>query len=131
MTGQMSFDDLPPLDTMVRAGGRNTSQDAAVLAINMLSRNKELALDALVAAGPTGLTDFELAAATGVAQTSIGKRRLDLVRAGLVIDVLDPDTGRPVTRPSPSGAASMVWCATPAGISKALDLHLARTGTED
>jgi len=124
MTGQMSFDDLPPLDHMVRRGGQDTSQGAAVIAIFNLRGNREAALAALAQAGETGLTDFELAAVTGVQQTSIGKRRKELVDHGLVASVLDPATGKPATRPSPSGAPSMVWAATPEGIGRALNAHL-------
>lgn len=126
---QMSFDDLPPLDQMVRTGGQDTSVTAAVISLHSLTRNKELALDALAAAGESGLTDFELADRTGVQQTSIGKRRLELTRDGLVESVIDPATGRPATRPSPTGSPSMVWAATRDGIARALHLHLA-TGTE-
>jgi hypothetical protein len=130
MTGQMSFDDLPALDTMVRRGGRDTSQGAAVIALHSLVGNRALALEQLVLAGAAGLTDFELAARTGVGQTSIGKRRLELVRDGLVVEVIDETTGRPATRPSPTGAPSMVWAATPDGIARALAQNLASTGTE-
>jgi hypothetical protein len=129
MSGQMSFDDLPPLDHMVRRGGQDTSQGAAVIAIFNLKGNREAAMAALAQAGESGLTDFELAAVTGVQQTSIGKRRKELVDLGLVASVLDPTTGKPATRPSPSGSPSMVWRATADGISRALASHLA-TGTD-
>jgi hypothetical protein len=124
MTGQMSFDDLPPLDHMVRRGGQDTSQGAAVIAIFNLKGNREAAMAALAQAGESGLTDFELAAVTGVQQTSIGKRRKELVDLGLVASVLDPAAGKPATRPSPSGSPSMVWRATADGISRALASHL-------
>ena len=124
MTGQMSFDDLPPLDHMVRRGGQDTSQGAAVIAIFNLRGNREAALAALAQAGETGLTDFELADVTGVQQTSIGKRRKELVDHGLVESVLDPATGKPATRPSPTGSPSMVWRATADGISRAIASHL-------
>lgn len=57
----------------------------------------------------TGLTDFELAELTQVAQTSIGKRRGELAQAGLVVATTD-------RRPSPSGAPSIVWRITPTGV---------------
>lgn len=57
---------------------------------------------------PGGLTDFELASVMGRQQTSIGKRRGELVRAGLII-------GTTERRPSPSGSAAIVWKITPEG----------------
>lgn len=59
-------------------------------------------------------TDFELAAATGVQQTSIGKRRGECVKAGWVEAQTD-DTGRKVTRPSDSGSPAIVWQITAKG----------------
>ena len=59
-----------------------------------------------------GLTDFELAARTGVGQTSIGVRRKELQRAGLV----EPTEHR---RPSPSGTPALVWRITEAGSREA------------
>ena len=69
-----------------------------------------LALACLVHAGPDGLTDFELAAMSGKAQTSIGVRRKELCRMGLV-------EGTTRTRPAPSGSPAAVWVATRAGIA--------------
>jgi hypothetical protein len=86
-----------------------------------MSRNKWLALNALVEAGTNGLTDFELEARVGVKQTSIGKRRGDLVKAGLV-----EATG--LFRPSDTGTASGVWCSTPAGYERWLVERGRRTG---
>jgi len=54
---------------------------------------------------PEGLTDFDLAALTGLQQNSIGKRRTELRDAGFV-----EDSGR--RRPAPSGALAIVWTAT-------------------
>ena len=51
---------------------------------------------------PAGLTDFELADLMGRQQTSAGKRRGELVAAGLIVD-----SGR--RRPAPSGAMAIVW----------------------
>ena len=58
---------------------------------------------------PDGLTDFELAAITDTAQTSIGVRRAELVKAGLVI-------GTTERRPSPSGSLAIVWRITSQGV---------------
>jgi DNA-binding MarR family transcriptional regulator len=76
---------------------------------DVLSDHRRRALRALDRAGADGLTDFQLAQATGVGQTSIGKRRLELERLGLVERVMDPATGRPATRPTPSGATAGVY----------------------
>lgn len=64
-----------------------------------------LALAVLTAAGSSGLTDFELAERTGIAQTSIGVRRGELVKAKLVEKTA-------MRRPSPSGSAAIVWRIT-------------------
>ena len=96
-----------------------TSHMAAVVALPNASDNRRRVLAALYAAGTIGLTDFEIETATGIRQTSCGKRRLDLERAGLVqrcmfIDYADM-TLVPGRRPSPTGAPSAVWEITDAG----------------
>ena len=63
---------------------------------------------------PGGLTDFELAELLGRQQTSVGKRRGELVNAGLIIAT----TRR---RKSPSGSPAIVWQITPAGRSTHLE----------
>lgn len=65
-----------------------------------------------------GLTDFELADLTGSAQTSVGCRRAELVKC-------DPPLvmGTTVRRPSPSGAAAIVWKITPQGVAYARKLR--------
>lgn len=65
--------------------------------------HEQLALETL-RANPAGLTDFELAARTGVPQTSIGVRRKSLERQGLVVATQK-------RRPSPSGSMAIVWRA--------------------
>ena len=100
--GQLTLGDAP----MCRTGDPDTAQAAAAEQTPArLSTGRTLALRGL-AQGPA--TDFELAERVGRAQTSIGCRRKDLVRAGLAAD-----TGR--RRPSPSGSPSIVWALTPAG----------------
>lgn len=84
-------------------------------------------LAALVAAGPAGLTDFELEAVTTIKQTSSGKRRGELRDAGLVEPLFVPDAEhpcgkRPVRRLAPSGTPSQVWVVTEAGIKAAARL---------
>jgi hypothetical protein len=85
-----------------------TSHQAAALNARVAEGHRARAERALHAAGPAGLTDFGLADATGLAQTSVGKRRLELLRAGLVCPLFDAD-GKQVTRLAPSGARSLVW----------------------
>jgi hypothetical protein len=83
-----------------------TSHGAALSALPSVATNRQRALDAH-RNHPSGLTDFELAEVTGIAQTSIGVRRHELCKQGC-IEALVVD-GRRVTRPSPSGTPSQVW----------------------
>jgi hypothetical protein len=89
---------------VARSSDPSTSWQAAEIAEINAGTNRALALEALRAAGAAGLTDFQLAEITGVQQTSIGKRRGELVRMGLVV-------GTGETRPSPSGSPALVWRA--------------------
>lgn len=57
---------------------------------------------------PRGLTDYELAAITGLQQNSAGKRRGELMQKGFIEDSL-------TVRPAPSGSMCSVWRITPAG----------------
>lgn len=82
-----------------------TAQKAAKGAAEKAETHRQYALRVL-RNHPEGLTDFALAEICNIQQTSIGKRRLELVRAGLVID-----SGR--RRPSPSGSMAIVWRALP------------------
>lgn len=87
---------------VARRSDPETSHQAAERASSGASTNRALALEALRKAGRAGLTDFELASLTGIAQTSIGVRRGELVRQGLV-------AATPMRRPSPSGSPAIVW----------------------
>lgn len=64
-------------------------------------------------AHPEGLTDFELADEVQSQQTSAGKRRGELVKAGLVEKAMWGDgvvqKREVVKRPSPSGSLAIVW----------------------
>lgn len=105
MTGQLSFADQLSFDQPKhRATDRDTSR-AAPGNEGRLSAHRWAALCALVEGDAT---DFELAERTGVQQTSIGKRRLELVRDGLACDTS-------LRRPSPTGSLAIVWTVTPAG----------------
>lgn len=89
---------------LARKSDPETSHQAAKDATPRAGTHRARALQALREAGPNGLTDFELAERTGIAQTSIGVRRKELADAGYV-----KPTGQ--TRPAPSGSAAMVWRA--------------------
>lgn len=65
---------------------------------------------------PDGLTDFELAERTDTAQTSIGVRRAELVKAGMIVPTLH-------RRPSPTGANAIVWRITSVGVGYIARLH--------
>ena len=93
---------------MVRSSDPETSREAALSVRPTVSAHRERVLDLLTRAGRLGLTDFDLEAKTGVKQTSIGKRRGELAALGVVEPKLD-ESGRPVTRPAPSGRKSQVW----------------------
>lgn len=87
-----------------RTSDPDTSHAAARDARVRAGTHRAKALEALRAAGARGLTDFELAALTGIAQTSIGVRRKELLRAGYV-------EATELRRPAPSGSAAIVWRA--------------------
>lgn len=118
---QLSFEDIhiPPLHlserdqfamTHSRRGDPDTSVTAAQNAHSNAARHRDLALAAHYAHMHTGLTDFELADATGIQQTSIGVRRGDLVRLGFVM-------ATHIRRPSPTGSPAIVWVITNDGIA--------------
>jgi len=88
-----------------------TSHDAAAMATFKANPGRIKALQALWQRDP--LTDFELAAITGLQQTSIGKRRGECAEAGLVEACRNGD--KLVKRPTPSGAKAIAWKLTPAG----------------
>lgn len=74
-------------------------------------------LEALFRAGPMGCTDDELVPTTGLLGDSGGKRRLELLRRGLVIGTGDKRTTR-------RGGNAEVWKITSAG-EDAFRRHLA------
>lgn len=88
-----------------------TSHTAAQHAAVTAGTHRALALRVL-ARYDEGLTDFELAARTNLQQTSIGKRRGELVAMGYVERTAH-------TRPAPSGSPAIVWRITPRGLAVA------------
>ena len=108
MSEQLSF-------TMARTGDPDTSHGAAVIALHGAANNRQLALHHHATTEVDGLTDFELAYLAGVQQTSIGKRRGELVKVGYITRLRNED-GTSVTRPSPTGTPAAVWAITGAGL---------------
>lgn len=99
MNGQLDL-----LDYAARASDPATAHQAAAAHPTTRATDRDRALAALRAAGPDGLTDHELGDRIGRIQTSAGKRRHELMVAGLV-----EWTG--TTRLSPSGSPARVWRA--------------------
>ena len=118
MSALFDADTFEPTVGMSRATDPETSGEAAVIAIGNAAHGRRAVLRQLLAAGPDGLTDFELAERTGVQQTSIGKRRGELRDIGLVTRAFHED-GKRITRPSPTNSPSIVWILTAAGIAEA------------
>lgn len=85
-----------------RVSDPQTSHLAAEVAGRSADTVRARCLIALQQAGDLGLTDFELADRVCRQQTSAGKRRGELVKAGLV-------EFAGITRPAPSGTAARVW----------------------
>lgn len=84
---------------------RKTDPDTSHLAAEDAKRNAHTLRArclAVLKAHPEGLTDFALAEIVGSQQTSAGKRRGELVKAGLV-----EDSGE--KRKAPSGSFAIVW----------------------
>lgn len=82
----------------------DTSHEAAASAAERAATDRALVLR-LHREHTAGLTDFELADLAGRQQTSLGVRRGELVKAGLI-----RNSG--LRRPAPSGAAATVWMMT-------------------
>lgn len=112
-TRQHTLDEL--LDRLPKTRVRDWHTSIEAAASVRSSAGRLLALRTL-AANPAGLTDFELSAATGWQQTSIGKRRGELFKVGLVEVAVDAHD-HPIKRPAPSGSPALVWRITPAGLT--------------
>ena len=99
-----------------RAAARATDDVTSVIAAERVnvSHGRMLALR-LHYSHPEGLTDFELARLSGLAQTSIGKRRGDLMNPKYFPAPLIEKTGE--TRPAPSGSPARVYRITDAGLT--------------
>jgi hypothetical protein len=102
--------------TRVRNSDPATSRAAAVAQDGSAARVRGLVMDILNYASPDGLTDEELRARCEeidpyLSESSPRKRRGELVRDGLVEQVVDGD-GSPVTRKSEHGRQMTVWRAS-------------------
>jgi hypothetical protein len=94
------FDYLPP------AQQHSPTSVAAGEAIAPCSgRLRRAVLDAISAAGARGLTDEEVQIVLAMPSSTERPRRIECVRAGLIVD-----SGR--TRPTRSGRKATVWIAT-------------------
>jgi hypothetical protein len=105
-------------DPTARKTDPDTSHEAAKDATFKASKHRTLALFTLYDHGP--MTDYELAAVTGLQQNSIGKRRGECMRVGLVRKFVVG--GEEQKRPAPSGSMSQVWTLTPRGEKYTLNL---------
>ena len=85
-----------------------TARLAAEAQSERLNEHQWLVLASLIEAGRDGLIDHDHEQRNGLIQTSAGKRRIELVRLGLV-----EWTGR--KRRSPSGQLARVWAVTARG----------------
>jgi DNA-binding MarR family transcriptional regulator len=103
------LDDIKPL---ARNNDPETSHEAAADVSFRASAHRLLALKTFDRYG--ALTDYELAARTGLQQNSIGKRRKDCQDAGMVERLFDAD-GNSIKRPAPSGSMALVWTLTEKG----------------
>jgi len=101
--------DYPP--PSARTTDPETSHLAAIDARKSWGPGHHLVLQSLYFAD---MTDYELADATGRQQNSIGKRRGECMKMGLVAAKID-DNGKKLKRPAPSGSMSIVWCLTQEG----------------
>lgn len=93
-----------PPSALIAAARRTDPETSHHAANHDRTTDRARALD-ILRAHPDGLTDFELADLMHRQQTSAGKRRHELMAAGLV-----EYAGH--TRPAPSGSPARVWRPT-------------------
>ena len=105
-------DEIPFQKPTARHDNIETSWEAAHDAEFHASEGRIAALRAL-AVRP--MTDYELAEHTHFQQNSIGKRRLDCQRAGLV--EVWRINGVKQKRPGPTGSMCFVWTLTSQGVA--------------
>jgi hypothetical protein len=97
-----------------RSDGRATSKQAALDALPASGRNRRRVLDAVVAVARNpslvGLTDLQIAQATGLRDNSVRPRRVELVDGGWLEPATDTE-GHTVTREH-YGREHTVWVLT-------------------
>lgn len=110
-----------------RATDGGAARDAALAAVPRADNDRGLVLAAHFAR-PEGMTDHEMAQAVGREQVSVGVRRGELTKTGLIAPLLDAE-GRQVRRAKLPGSTvkAGVWCITEAGceIASRLDRRAA------
>lgn len=118
MSDQLDLFSLPVAPA--RATDPETSHMAAIIPIGQRTTDRALVLE-LLYENRDGLTDFDLAARATqrfgrlFKQTSLGKRRGELVSLGLVERARDDD-GAPVHGRSDTGSPAIVWRITSEGV---------------
>lgn len=106
---QAPFDFDMHVSILPVAGARNSDPETSHLAGQNLDLKGEHRIKALLALDDGDkLSDFDLEKETGIAQTSIGVRRGELCKAGLVED--SGERGK-----SPRGASVILWRCTERG----------------
>jgi hypothetical protein len=99
---------------LARSDGRATAKRAALQALPASGRNRRKVLDAVaqVARDPklVGLTDLQIAQATGLRDNSVRPRRVELVDGGW-LQAATTSEGQPVTREH-YGREHIVWVLT-------------------
>jgi hypothetical protein len=88
----------------VRRDARPTSQIAAAEALPRSTTQRDRVFEVIRQAGPSGLTDQEIAVKLGLAENSVRPRRLELITERRVAD-----SGR--TRDTSTGKPATVWVA--------------------
>jgi hypothetical protein len=111
---KVSESSLGNLPATYRANDRDTAR-AAGERVNLTEGQRKVFL-ALAGAGSRGLIDHDHQRLNGLIPTSAGKRRLELMQAGLVVD-----SGH--RRATSTGTAAIVWVLSDAGIQVAKSMR--------
>lgn len=100
------FGDWPYGDAHARRTDPDTSH-AAARSVEPEANN----LESLVAGAisPFGSICDEICAATGLSWNTVSPRLAPLLRKGVVFLRINPDTGKPITRPGKSGRRQQVY----------------------
>lgn len=109
MSGQLTFDEVAK-NRLPRwhRGGLETERLAALDCYARTGSQRFRVLFELAGAGERGRTDYELGETLRILRTSAGKRRKELMEAGLV----EASGGRRITD---TGSTAIVWVLTEKG----------------